>query len=204
MLPRFDDDEEEESGSPPDSARGEEQLMLHLLRKRTLILAGEINQQSARRVIAQLLLLNSEDPREPIRFFLDSPGGSVDDGFAIYDVARFVSAPIRMIASGLAASAGVLVFLAAPRERRFALPNARFLIHQPSQGVAGVAADLRIYAQEIIKARTRLNKIISDETGQLLEKVAKDTDRDFWMAADEALGYGLVSRIVTRESELPK
>jgi len=201
--PRADEEDEEEAETAA-TLRGESQLMLKLLKQRTLILAEGIDAACARRVVAQLLLLDGESHSEPVRFFLDSPGGSVDDAFAIYDVMRFIAAPLKMIASGLAASAGVLVYLAVPKARRLALPNARFLLHQPSQGVAGHAADLRIYAQEILKTRGRLNQIVADETGQPLEKVAKDTDRDFWMSAAEAKEYGLVSRIVTRESELPK
>jgi len=167
-----------------------------------VILSGPINDESARRTVAQLLLLNGESREKPISFFLDTPGGSVDAGFAIYDIVRFISAPVRMIASGLAASAGVLVFLASPKERRFALPNARFLIHQPASTMVGVASDIKIHAQEIIKTRARLNQILAAETGQPLEKIAGDTDRDYWVSADEAVKYGLIRKIVAREDDI--
>jgi len=190
--------EEDEEGP----SRLDAHLARELLKARTVILAEGINERSARRIVAQLLLLDGESKEKPIRFFIDSPGGSVDDAFAIFDVIRFINAPVRMIASGIAASAGVLVFLAVPKEHRFTLPNARFLVHQPASVMVGVAADIKIHAQEILKTRTRLNQILAEETGQPLEKVTLDTDRDYWMSAAEAVEYGLASRVVSRESEL--
>ena len=170
---------------------------IRLLKQRTVVLAGEINRELAQSVISKLLLLSEEAPDEPVKVFINSPGGDADAGFAIYDVVRFVSSPVQMITAGLAASAAVIVLLASPKKQRFSLPNARFLIHQPSTGVHGDASDIEIEASEILKCREKINSLIAQETGQTVEKVDADTRRNFWMGAEEALEYGLVGKVVT-------
>ena len=150
----------------------------------------------------QLLVLDG-DGDDPIKLFIDSPGGDADAGYAIFDMIRFVSAPVYTISNGLTASAGVIIALAAKKEHRFSLPNSRWLIHQPSSGMMGVASDIKIHAEEIIKLKRRINELISDETGQSIESVEKDTDRDRWLSPEDALEYGLVCKVVTNRSELP-
>jgi ATP-dependent Clp protease protease subunit len=172
-----------------------------MLKSRTVIVSGEINKQLAEKVIRQLILLEEESSDE-IRVYIDSPGGDADAGFAIFDMMRFVKPPVRMIGMGLVASAAAIILLAAPRERRIGLPNSHYLIHQPMSGTRGVATEIEIHAKEIEKLRAKINRLISDETGQPLEKVGKDTDRDYWMNADEAVAYGLLSRTVRTRSEL--
>ena len=180
----------------------DEQVTLRLLKRRTIILTGEINRESGQRVTAQLLLLAEEAPDKPVKVFINSPGGDVDAGFAIFDVARFIPSPVEMVVAGLAASAAVIVLLASPKERRFSLPNARFLIHQPSTGVRGDASDIQIEASEIIKSREKINKLMAEETGQDITKIETDTKRNFWMNAEESLKYGLVGKIVANYGDI--
>ena len=180
-----------------DGARPENMIAMRLLKQRTVMLAGEINRESAQQVITKLLLLGEEVPEEPIKFFINSPGGDADAGFAIFDVVRYIPSPVQMITAGLAASAAVIVLLASPKERRFSLPNARFLIHQPSTGVRGDASDIQIEASEILKCREKINKLIAEETGKTVEGVHSDTLRNFWMSAEEAFKYGLVGEVIT-------
>lgn len=181
--------------------KGGEPLVEKMLKTRNILLSGEVNKELAERVIRQLLLLESTG-EEPIRVFIDSPGGDADAGYAIFDMIRFVKPEVYTIGMGLVASAGALILLAAPKERRLGLPNSHYLIHQPLSGVRGVATEIEIHAKEIEKLRVKINKLISEETGQKLEKVEKDTDRDFWMNADEALEYGLISKIIRTRDEM--
>jgi ATP-dependent Clp protease protease subunit len=176
-------------------------MLERILKTRNILLAGDINKSLAERVIRQLILLESES-EEPIRVFIDSPGGDADAGYAIFDMMRFVKPPIVTIGMGLVASAGAIVLLAAPKENRVGLPNSHYLIHQPLSGMRGVATEIEIHSRELDRLRRRINKLIADETGQALEKVEKDTDRDYWMGAEEAQGYGLIARIVSRREEL--
>ncbi|MCX7023122.1 MAG: ATP-dependent Clp protease proteolytic subunit [Spirochaetes bacterium] len=192
--------QEEDDPDKPET-RGPDPLAERFLKTRTIILSGEVNKELAERVIKQLILFESESA-EPVRVFIDSPGGDVDAGFAIFDMARFVNAPVYMIGMGLVASAAALILLAAPKERRIGLPNGHYLIHQPLSGIRGVATEIEIHAREIEKAKERINKIIAEASGQPLERVVKDTDRDYWMNAEEALSYGLLSRIVTKREDL--
>jgi ATP-dependent Clp protease protease subunit len=173
-----------------------------LMKQRIVMLAGEVDKQLADRVTSQLLLLDSEDSAKPIRIFINSPGGDADAGFAMYDMIRFVQSPVVTIAAGLCASAAVLVLVAAQKERRLALPNSRFLIHQPSTAIHGYVADIQIEANEIVKCRDRINGIIAEATGQKLEKVQEDTRRNFWMSAEEAQAYGLISKVMSSRNEL--
>ena len=192
-----DDDDKEEKQRKPEDALAE-----RFLKTRTILLTGEIDKDLGERLIRQLLLLESLSD-EPISLFIDSPGGDVDAGFAIFDMIRFVKAPVRIVGMGLVASAGALVLLAVPRDRRYGLPNSHYLIHQPLSGIRGVATDIEIHARELEKTRERINRIIAEETGQDLARISKDTDRDYWMSADEALAYGLISKIGTKRGDLP-
>ncbi len=172
-----------------------------MLKSRTVLVSGEINKQLAERIVRSLILLE-EESAEPIKVYIDSPGGDADAGYAIFDMMRFVKPPIQMIGMGLVASAAALILLAAPRERRIGLPNSHYLIHQPMSGSRGVATEIEIHAKEIEKLRGKINRLIAEETGQPIEKVEKDTDRDYWMNAEEAVAYGLLSRVVRKRDEL--
>jgi len=188
--------DQEPAPRPDDSA-----MFQRMLKSRTVIVSGEINKQLAEKVIRQLILLEEEGADE-IRVYIDSPGGDADAGFAIFDMMRFVKPPVRMIGMGLVASAAAIILLATPRELRIGLPNSHYLIHQPMSGTRGVATEIEIHAKEIEKLRAKINRLIADETGQPLEKVGKDTDRDYWMNAEEAVAYGLLARTVRTRSEL--
>jgi ATP-dependent Clp protease, protease subunit len=181
----------------------EEGFASKLLKSRTLLITGTVDQEMAEKVMAQLYILES-DCQDPIRVIVSSPGGHVDSGFAILDTMRFISSPIITVGTGWVASIAVPIFFGGDKGKRFSLPNTRFLLHQPMGGAGGQVADIRIEAQEILKIRQRLNKMISEETGQDIEKVAKDSDRNFWMNAEEAKKYGLISSIISSISELDK
>ena len=172
-----------------------------MLKARTVLVNGDIDQELAQKVISQLIVLDA-DSNDPIRVIITSPGGHVDSGYAIHDMIKFIDSPVVTIGAGWVASIAVPIFFGAPKGRRFSLPGTRFLIHQPSGGAGGQASDIRIEAQEIIKIRERINKLISEETGQPVEKVAKDSERNFWMSAEEAVAYGLADRIVNSSSDL--
>ncbi len=193
-----DDDDEKKNQKAPDPFSD------RFLKTRQIILTGEINKELADSIVRQLLILDSEDSKAPIYMYIDSPGGDVDAGFAIFDMIRFVTAPVTLIGMGLIASAATLVLLAVPKEKRFGLPNSRYLIHQPLGGMRGVATDIEIYAKDMEKIRAKLNKIISDETGMALKQVVKDTERDYWLDSDEAVNYGLISKIVEKKDFFKK
>lgn len=181
--------------------RGDDGLVARMLATRTVLVSGEVNEKLAERVMGQVLVLDAES-HDPIRVIVTSQGGHVDSGFAIHDLLRYVGSPIRTIGAGWVASIGVPILLAAPREHRYSLPNTRFLLHQPSGGAGGQASDIRIAAEEILKLRERINQLIALETGQTPERVATDSDRNYWMDATRALEYGLVGRVITRASEV--
>ena len=172
-----------------------------LLKTRSLFLCGEINKDSADKLIKDLVVLEAES-NEPVRIFINSPGGDVDAGFAIYDMVRFVSCPVIMVGMGLVASAAALVLLAVPADRRVGLPNSSYLIHQPLSEMRGNATEIEIHAQQLEKMKCKLNRIISDATGVALDKVTVDTDRDHWLDASEALEYGLISKVVASRAEI--
>jgi ATP-dependent Clp protease protease subunit len=176
-------------------------LRERLFKSRTLVISGEINQQLASHVIAQLIALDAESD-SPITIFINSQGGHVESGDTIHDVVRFVRAPVRMIGTGWVASAAALIYIAAPRERRYCLPNTRFLLHQPAGGVGGSASDIEIEAREILKMRERLNRLMARETGQSVERIQDDTRRNFWLDAEAAIEYGLVGSIIHSADEL--
>ncbi len=192
-MPHCDD----ESSAPktPDA------LMARLLKARTVLVTGEVDQDLAERVIAQLVALDAES-HDPIRVIVTSNGGHVDSGLAIHDMMRFVRSEVTGIGAGWVASIAVPILFGAKKEKRFALPNTRFLLHQPSGGAGGSVSDIRIEMEEILKIRERLYRMISEESGQTVEKIARDADRNFWMSAEEALEYGLISRVIASASDL--
>ena len=173
-----------------------------LLRERTIIIAKPVDRTLMERVTSQLLVLDGKNPGKLITVYVNSPGGDADSGFAIYDAMRFVKAPIRTICSGLAASAAVPIFLGGRKGMRFSWPNSRYLLHPPSMQTMGAASDIEITSNEIERVREKYNFIVEEETGRAMAKVRTDTNRDFWLTAQEAVEYGLVTRIVTRATEL--
>jgi len=175
-----------------------------MLKNRTIQLFGPVESKMARKLIWALTLLDADDPEKPITVIQNSPGGSVSDGLAIYDTMRFIKAPVRILCVGMTASIATITLLGADKEDRLSLPNTRFLIHQPliPGNVFGPASDLEITAQEIIKTRDKINVMLAEATGQPLERVARDTNRDYWMDAPTAVEYGLISRIVTSATEI--
>ena len=176
-------------------------LIERLFEARTILIHGEINPMVARMATAQLLSMASQSDAD-IHLYIHSEGGHVESGDTIHDMIRFVKPRVKMIGTGWVASAGTLIFLAAPREDRFCLPNTRFLIHQPYGGITGQATDIGIEAEEIVKMRERLNRIIAEGTGQSLEKVEKDSERNFWMSPTEARDYGIVGTIISSSADL--
>jgi len=191
-----DDDEERES-----KEAWHDPLAGKMLKTRTILLSGEINKELAEHTIKQLLLMEDASDK-PVRIFIDSPGGDADAGYAIFDMIRFIRPHVWTIGMGLVASAAAIIQLAAPKERRVGLPNSHYLIHQPLSGIRGVATDIEIHAKELEKLREKINRLIAAETGHPFEQVEKDTDRDYWMNAAEAMGYGLISRVITRRDEI--
>jgi len=209
LAPRLDDEDPDpqspdapEQKEPAEKPPGAE-LEGKLFEQRKVLIFGGINDKVARDVTGRLLALAGASDK-PIDVYVNSPGGHVESGDTIHDMIRFVDsvAPVNMIGTGWVASAGALIFAAGRPERRLCLPNTRFLLHQPMGGVRGPATDIDIEAREIIKMRERLNRLFSRETGQSYEKIAKDTDRNHWMSAEEAIAYGLVSRVISKMSDI--
>ena len=182
------------------SGRGERAYDIYsrLLKERVAFLVGEVNDQTANLVIAQLLFLESENPDKDISLYINSPGGSVSAGLAIYDTMQFIKPDVSTLCMGMAASMGAFLLAAGAKGKRFSLPNSRVMIHQPLGGARGQASDIEIQAREILYLRERLNKILSDRTGQTIETIAKDTDRDNFMSADQAKEYGLVDQVIEK------
>lgn len=168
---------------------------------RTLIISGEVNQKLAADVMGQLLAMTAES-KDPITIFINSQGGHVESGDTIHDIVRYIDAPVRMVGTGWVASAGALIYVAVPVERRFSLPNTRFLLHQPAGGARGSASDVEIEAKEILRMRERLNRLFAERTGQPLERIEDDTRRNFWLDAQAAVEYGLVGKIIESGAEL--
>ncbi|MDR2747784.1 MAG: ATP-dependent Clp protease proteolytic subunit [Treponema sp.] len=193
--------EEEDEDEGESKSSGVDPLLSKMLKTRTILLSGEIKKDLAERAIRQLLLLEDMGD-EPIRIFIDSPGGDADAGFAIFDMIRFVKPPVWTIGMGLVASAAAIIQLASPKEWRVGLPNSHYLIHQPLSGIRGVATDIEIHARELDKLRAKINHLIANETGAPFDQVEQDTDRDYWMNADEAVEYGLISRVVNGRGDL--
>ena len=197
-----EDEEEEEEQEAPGSGRPSEFVSRGLMKARTILISDPIDHKVTSRVISQLLMLDAESQDEPIRLYINSPGGSADDGFAIYDMIRFVRPKVKVVSVGLAASAATVIMMGAEKQDRFALPNARIMIHQPSMRSFGRAEDIRRTAEQVLLLRARINELYAEETGQPLEKVTEDTDRDYWLSPDEAVKYGLISKVIGSFSEL--
>ncbi len=172
-----------------------------LFKSRSITIFGEIDEKLARSVTEKLLALAAAGD-EPITLYISSPGGHVESGDVVYDMIKFIKPEVRVVGTGWVASAATTIYLAAKKENRFSLPNTRFLVHQPSGGSRGRASDIKIQAEQIIKMRERINRLIADEAGQPLERVARDTDRDYWMTVEEAIDYGIVGRKITKMAEL--
>lgn len=188
-------------GKDDDDDKRKDDLGALILKARTVLVNGQVDQELAQKVISQLIVLDAES-HEPIKVIITSPGGHVDSGYAIHDMMKFIESPVVTIGAGWVASIAVPIFFGAPKGKRYSLPGTRFLIHQPSGGAGGQAADIRIEAQEIIKIRKRINEMIARETGQSVEKVTKDSERNFWMSSEEAVTYGLVDKIITKSKEV--
>lgn len=184
-----------------DKDKDKSRLDDRLLKTRTILIYGGIEQKLAKEVTQKLLVLSAESD-EDIKIIINSQGGHVESGDTIFDIIRFVKPKVKIIGTGWVASAGALIYAAVPREDRFSLPNTRFLLHQPSGGVMGQAVDIGIEAKQIVKMRERLNKIMAEATGQPLERIEKDSDRNYWMSAKEAQSYGLVGKIIKSETEI--
>lgn len=199
---RGDDEEDDDENCPSKAEPKQDDLRTKLLDTRTIIVNGAIDQPVAEKVMTQLLILDGKS-HDPIRIFVTSQGGHVDSGLAIHDMIRFVNSPVYTIGAGWVASIAVPILFGAKKENRFSLKHTRYLIHQPSGGAGGQAADIRIEAQEILKLRERLNQLIADETGQPVDKIKLDSDRNFWMNSEEAIKYGIVTKVVTSAKELP-
>jgi ATP-dependent Clp protease protease subunit len=210
LMKNDEEEPEVEPGVEPEQEPGKEtprqngmrdMLAEKFLKTRTILIFGEVNQRTAQTVTEQLLLLSSMAD-DDIKIIINSPGGHVESGYTIFDMIRYVKPKVKIIGTGWVASAAALIFLAPPAEQRFSLPNTRFLIHQPMGAISGSARDLAIEAEEIVKMRKKLNEIISQQTGQPIEKVEHDTDRNYWMSADEAIAYGVVGKIIETSEEV--
>jgi ATP-dependent Clp protease protease subunit len=186
------------------SGRGERAYDIYsrLLKERIIFLVGPVEDYMANLVVAQMLFLESENPEKDIYLYINSPGGSVSAGLAIFDTMNFIKPDVSTLCTGMAASMGAFLLAAGAKGKRIALPNASVMIHQPSGGARGTAADIEISAREILKTREQLNKILAERTGQPLEKIAKDMERDYWMSADETMAYGLVDQVITQRPNM--
>ena len=193
---RLDDDDDDATKTPQSTP-----VDKNLFESRTVLITGQVSMELARDVTARLLALaNASD--DPITVIVSSPGGHVESGDMIHDMIKFIKPRVMMLGTGWVASAGALIYVSVPKEDRFSTPNTRFLLHQPSGGAGGAATDIEIQAREILKMRDRLNQIFADATGQPLERIEKDTDRDYWMSPEEAIEYGLAGKIVDSVADL--
>lgn len=183
------------------TSRGERSYDIYsrLLKERIIFLGSEVNDMTANLLVAQLLFLESEDPDKDIQIYINSPGGSVSAGFAIYDTIQYIKPDVSTICIGRAASMGAFLLAAGAKGKRFALPNAEIMIHQPLGGTQGQAEDIRIHAEKILQIREQINKILAERTGQDLEKISRDTDRDYYMTAEEAKLYGIIDEVIERK-----
>jgi len=196
---RLDDEDKEKNLN--DIRNAPEVVEKALFDARVVMLTGEVNDGVARRVTERLFALAAQNAN-PITLVISSPGGHVESGDMIHDVIKFINAPVRMLGTGWVASAGALIYCAAQRENRYCLPNTRFLLHEPRGGIGGMASDVEIQAREVLRMRERLNRIFAEATGQPLDKIKRDTDRDYWMQAEEAKAYGLVGKVVNSANEI--
>lgn len=201
LEPRWLDDEED---GPQTDGRPQPFLFERsLLDARALLLSGPVTDRMLKDATVRVLAMEQRDSKKPITVWINSPGGSADAGFAIYDLLRFIAPPVITVVNGLCASAGILIQLATEKKRRFCMPEARFMIHQPSTGGRGTASDLDITAKEILKLRDRYNKIIAEATGRSADEILEHARRDFWLDAGQALEYGLIAKVVRQRAELP-
>ncbi|EOH77367.1 ATP-dependent Clp protease proteolytic subunit [Enterococcus malodoratus] len=182
-----------------EKSEGKNPMMLKLLKQRTILIYGEINQELAKTVTEQLLYLSAASD-EPITMFINSQGGHVESGDTIHDMIRFIKPKVKMIGTGWVASAGITIYLAADKKDRYSLPNTRYMIHQPAGGVQGQSTEIQIEAKEILRMRKRVNNLIAKATGHTLEEIEKDTDRNFWLSAEEAKDYGIVGKIIESDT----
>ncbi len=190
-----DDDKDKENGAG--------QIASLFFQSRNVIISGQIDDKLAQKTVTHLLAL-AEDGDDPINLFISSPGGHVESGDMVHDMIRFIRPTVRAIGSGWVASAGALIFIGAERENRFCLPNTRFLLHQPSGGIGGTTTDMQIQAEQLRLMRERFDRMFAQATGQTAERIAKDTQRDFWLNTQQALDYGLLGKVITSADELPK
>lgn len=190
-----------ESSQPPAAAPLNPSLMEHLINARKIFITGTVDEKMAKEVVQHLHILAAINSL-PITIFINSPGGHAESGDMIFDAIRFIAPDVIIIGSGCVASAGALIYVAAKKEHRYALPNTRFLLHQPSGGMQGPASNMQIYSNEIVRMKNRLNLIFADATGQPIEKIEQDTQRDFWLSAEQAVEYGLVHSVIVSEHEI--
>ncbi|WP_108659410.1 ATP-dependent Clp protease proteolytic subunit [Acuticoccus kandeliae] len=198
ILPRFDDEDEED-----EKLKSQQSIPVdkHLFEARQVMIVGQISMDLARDVCQRLLAL-AHVSNDPITVIVSSPGGHVESGDMIHDTIGMISPKVNILGMGWVASAGALIYISVPKEQRYCTPNTRFLLHQPSGGAGGAASDIEIQAREILKMRERLNILFAKATGQPIERIEKDTDRDYWMGAEEAVAYGLVGKVVSRATDL--
>lgn len=190
-----------ETSQPPATTPLNPSLMEHLINARKIFITGTVDEKMAKEVVQHLHILAAIN-EQPITIFINSPGGHAESGDMIFDAIRFITPEVIMIGSGCVASAGALIFAAANKAQRYALPNTRFLLHQPSGGMQGPASNMQIYSNEIVRMKNRLNHIIADATGQAIERIEQDTQRDFWLSAEQAVEYGLVSKVIVTEQDI--
>ncbi len=196
----MNDDEDDDKEKKTETPMGKD-IESNLFKSRSIFIYGGITQELAQKVCTQLVAMAAASD-DDIRIYVNSPGGHVESGDSIHDMIKFIKPKVWIIGTGWVASAGALIFVSVPKERRLCLPNTRFLLHQPSGGTRGMASDIEIQAREIIRMNERLNRIFAAATGQPVEKIAKDTDRDYWLSAEDAKEYGLVSRVIASQSEI--
>ncbi|MDF7651266.1 ATP-dependent Clp protease proteolytic subunit [Pantoea sp. Acro-805] len=194
-------DSHSEAPQPPAAAPLNSSLMEHLIDARKIFITGTVDEKMAKEVVQHLHILAAINSL-PITLFINSPGGHAESGDMIFDAIRFIAPDVIIIGSGCVASAGALIYVAAKKEHRYALPNTRFLLHQPSGGMQGPASNMQIYSNEIVRMKNRLNLIFADATGQPIEKIEQDTQRDFWLSAEQAVEYGLVHNVIVSEHEI--
>jgi len=192
----------ESDGCGEEGAKTPEKLLDRLMETRTILISEPVSSELSQKILPRLLLLEAQDPEKPIKVLINSPGGAVDDGFAIYDMMRYVRCPVISVCIGLAASAATIILLGADKGSRLALPNTRILLHQPSQAMQGVASDIQISAAEILRIRKRINELLAKETGQSVDQIEKDLNRDYWLSSERAVEYGLIDRVVENSADV--
>ena len=181
--------------------KGGSKLLDRLMETRTVLISEGVSSDLTEKILPRLLLLEAEDPKAPVKVLINSPGGAVDDGFAIYDMMRYIACPVTSVCIGLAASAATIILLGGDKGRRLALPNTRILLHQPSQSMRGVASDVEISGNEILRIRSRINELLAAECGKSAEQIQTDLNRDFWLSAQEAVDYGLLDKVIATAAE---